>query len=99
MKSEPVGVIEKGIIEKESSESHVGAIWKASGRHLGAIWETSWSHLGAIWGLRGAIWVPSGSIWEPSGRHLGGIWEAWAPKVLPRWSEGAETQKSVTTPS
>ena len=34
-----VGVIRKGIIEKESSESHLGAIWKASGRHMGVIWD------------------------------------------------------------
>ena len=44
-----VGVIRKGIIEKESSESHLGAIWK----ELGAIWETSGGHLGGL-GSQGA---------------------------------------------
>ena len=77
-----VGFIRGGIIEEESSESHLGAIWKASGSHLGDVLEPFGSHLGA-----------KGSHLEPSGKHLGSIWEAWAPKVLPRWSEGAETQK------
>ena len=56
-----VGFIRGGTIEEESSESHLGAIWKASGRHL----ETS-----------GITWEASGGICSASGRHLGGIWEA-----------------------
>ena len=49
-----VGFIRGGTIEEESSESHLGAIWKASGRHL----ETS-----------GITWEASGGICSASRRH------------------------------
>ena len=77
-----VGFIRGGTIEEESSESHLGAIWKASGRHLetsGITWEASGGicsasgrHLGGIWGSYG----------KASGRHLGSLGSQGVPKVI-----------------
>ena len=69
-----VGFIRGGTIEEESSESHLGAIWKASGRHLGAIWEShleaSGSHLGDIWGASGRPGLPRCSQGDLRGLRL-----------------------------
>ena len=63
-----LGVIRRGIVEKESSESHLGGIREAFGMHLGDIWEAFGGHLGGIW--------------EASGRDLGDLGSQGAPTVI-----------------